>query len=111
MITLDGAELQHVSGIADRYLQLTLNEAWTLSICLSRGYRLICRSPHLLQAATQESVTVRDTLWLFDKLVIGACLSPWEAAECVKRMQTSGRSLNQSACDRFIQKWGRLDEQ
>ena len=82
-----------------------MHEAWALSLCASRGYGLLTRSPQLVRAASDAYVTTHGTLWLLDHLVVAGCLSPPEAVAAVRRLQSSGRGFTQVECDKFTDRW------
>lgn len=107
IIELDEADVEKTIEYLRQYPALTLHDVWALYLCVSRGLRLLTRSPRLAGAAADAGVVTHSTLWLFDQLVVAGCLSPWEAVTAVRQMQSRGRGLSPVRCDRFIEKWDR----
>ena len=109
--SLTGEELDESMRLAENHLELSLHDVSALILCLSRGYSLLARSPQLLTAARdisvsgERAVVVHGTLWLLDQLATHGRLSPWEAAEAVRTILARGRDLDRGACERFIGKW------
>lgn len=107
IIELDGRDVENTIAYLRDYPALTLHDVWALYLCVSRGFRLLTRSPQLARAAADAGITTHSTLWLFDQLVVAGCLSPWEAVAAVRLLQGRGRGLSQARCERFIEKWER----
>jgi rRNA-processing protein FCF1 len=100
-------QVREMETLRQRYRRPSVPDLFALLLARREGVLLLTGDRHLRQAADQEGVPVRGTLWVLDTLVEQRRVAPADAARSLQRMIDRGTRLPTQACDLRLQQWTR----
>lgn len=90
---LESETMTYASELMCRYKSASRNDCLALALALQEGCPLLTGDKALRQAADNETVIVRGTLWIVEQLIRREMLSSDKARVAYERMKASGRRL------------------
>lgn len=102
---LDGRQVAAVVALAAAYPRPSRADLFALVLARVQKALLLTGDRHLRQAAEQEGVRVRGTLWLLDELVDRSVITPREAVDALLRLREGRRRLPAEEVDRRLHRW------
>lgn len=78
------------------------------ALLLARALRagLVTGDRRLKDLALLQGLDVHGVLWILDEMVVHQVLTPFQAAESLRRMMTHGARLPFDDCERRLKRWG-----
>lgn len=90
---LDADAMRDVAGLTQRYNRTSRYDCFALALARARACPLLTGDKALRNAAEQEAVTVKGTLWLVEEMVLCGLLTIAEARFAYGRMNAAGSRL------------------
>ncbi|MEJ5349867.1 MAG: hypothetical protein WHS46_14395 [Desulfosoma sp.] len=105
VMALSGEDISQIIAIGSRYSALTVYDRAHLVLAQRERAILLTSNRRLREAAEQNGVTVRGTLWLLDELVAAGLLTTAAAAHALREMLAQGSRLPANECQRRLKAW------
>ena len=102
---LSGDQLVAVSGLSRLYPRPSVRDLASLVLARDSGGVLLTGDGALRSAAAAEGVEVHGVLWVLDRLVAEAGLSPGEAARSLQLIVRGGAWLPRREVARRLSEW------
>ena len=103
--TLIGDQLNEVVALATAYPRPSPQDLATLVVARDEGRILVTGDGALREAAEAEGLEVHGMLWLLDRMVSEAVLTPPEAGRCLRLIIHHGSRLPDDEVDRRLRRW------
>ena len=102
--SLSPDELQE-SVIKHTKHRISIEDASALILAQKKKAMLLSGDSTLRKTAEAEGIDVHGVLWVFDRLVEKALLTPADAIAKLQALQALGTFLPQALCDKQIHEW------
>ena len=99
---LDSAGIVEVGRISAIYNQTSTNDVFAIVLAKERQWSLLTGDQHMRNAALEEGVEVRGTVWLIRRMVETKIISIIQARASMKLMRNGGRRLPWDEVDEMI---------
>jgi predicted nucleic acid-binding protein len=104
-VSFSGEQVLEVYALRGRYRRVGLNDLFALMLARVEGVPLLTGDRHLRQAAEQEGVVVRGTLWILDTMIEHRVLTAARGTQALQTMLDNGRRLPVGECDVRMHRW------
>lgn len=104
-MSLNSASMQYTVELVARYRNPSFHDCLALALARQEGCPLVTGDRRLREAAEQEGVEKRGTVWIIDQLLDHGVIGAEEAALAVQRMREAGSRLPWAALEAVIAKY------
>jgi predicted nucleic acid-binding protein len=105
ILPLSDAGVESAMQLIGIYAEPSINDLFALELAREQGCPLLTGDKALREAAIQEGVGLRGTLWLVEQLVLHMIITKERAEQAYSKMRAEGRRLPWKDIERQIENW------
>jgi hypothetical protein len=104
IMTLDESTVEESQRLRQVYRRASQNDLFALALAKQERCPLVTGDGKLRDAADQEGVEIKGTLWLVERIVEESIISLETASDAYERMRRDGRRLPWGDVDRQLER-------
>lgn len=104
-LSLSPASMQYTVELVARYRNPSFHDCLALALARQENCPLVTGDKRLREAADQEGIEKRGTVWLVDQLLAHRIISAVQATVAIRRMREAGSRLPWSVLQTVIDKY------